>query len=578
MKPKVRDLTRRLFGAKLSDGYLIPSSKDKVDQAVDKPNHRRIAAQSSRLLTFGEEHTKRSEHTVKSLSYRGRRPCRCIAEQEGRLWSEWNQCVNDGPHHGVWVELLVPMNSVQGGLDLSHCLECQSLKQGFAIVEAIKDCRAADFRRLRDLLQSCTRILCKYQCGSRKDPLIFDRHVQKRTVLVSYVTFRLVHSSVTRQVFPDRLRGISLLGIVVVNVPFLGISSNGFTQASIQGPADTATAFLVFLLAQGKFYLLFAFLFGYSSAFILKNGAPEHRRRFRKRLLVLAGFGLFHAVFLFIGDILLTYALLGVGLLAISGKSDRVVKRTALLSLAAGMLVFALVVVLVMLEPQDWVTTAAVVGPDWALRHGSFLDAALARASALPSALALVLVLQGCMAFSAFCAGLLASRSQMLATPASHAVFWKRSALFGLLFGLPVQVLATWLQLRDLGNGRSSSASDIIGTALGFGTAPILAIGYLGLFGWGLSRRPDLLRITEPAGRASLSLYLGESAILALIFCGYGLGQFEQLSAAWVVFIGIGTWLALETLAKLWLSHFSQGPLEMLLARWTGKSRLQQQD
>ena len=39
---------------------------------------------------------------------------------------------------------------------------------------------------------------------------------------------------VARQVLPDRLRGLALLGIVIVNVPFLGISVEGFTQQSIQ--------------------------------------------------------------------------------------------------------------------------------------------------------------------------------------------------------------------------------------------------------------------------------------------------------------------------------------------------------
>ena len=61
----------------------------------------------------------------------------------------------------------------------------------------------------------------------------------------------------TRQAFPDRLRGLALLGIIVVNAPFLAISSSGFTTASVSAWWDLVAAFLVITLAQGKFYLLF---------------------------------------------------------------------------------------------------------------------------------------------------------------------------------------------------------------------------------------------------------------------------------------------------------------------------------
>ena len=64
----------------------------------------------------------------------------------------------------------------------------------------------------------------------------------------------------TRQMLPDQLRGIALLGIVVVNAAFLGISAYGFTAESVDGVENRLTALLVTTFAQGKFYLLFSFL------------------------------------------------------------------------------------------------------------------------------------------------------------------------------------------------------------------------------------------------------------------------------------------------------------------------------
>ena len=87
-----------------------------------------------------------------------------------------------------------------------------------------------------------------------------------------------------REALPDRLRGIALLGIVVVNASFLGISADGFTQESVDGLANRLTALLVVTFAQGKFYLLFSFLFGYSASFILRDNSKPDRRRYLRRL------------------------------------------------------------------------------------------------------------------------------------------------------------------------------------------------------------------------------------------------------------------------------------------------------
>jgi uncharacterized membrane protein YeiB len=39
-----------------------------------------------------------------------------------------------------------------------------------------------------------------------------------------------------------------------------------------------------------------------------------------------------------------------------------------------------------------------------------------------------------------------------------------------------------------------------------------------------------------------------------------------------VTLIAIGVWLVLELGMRLWLRHARQGPLEGMLARWTGRS------
>lgn len=377
-----------------------------------------------------------------------------------------------------------------------------------------------------------------------------------------------------RQVLPDRLRGVALLGIVVVNAPPLGISVDGFTASSLAGPANTAAAFAVITLAQGKFYLLFSFLFGYSATFILRDGSAPNRRRFGRRLAALAVIGFLHAVFFYIGDILMTYAALGIGLLLVSRSPDAALRRGALVALAIGIILpFVMLGPLAELDPNALTapTDPTLAALDAALADGSFLDAALARLRALPLALAALLVQQGALAFAAFCLGLLAARHRLLAEPRRQQDRWRRLAIAGCAIGLPLQILGAVMALSAPTEPTSPSPVAALGTIIVFSTAPVLAVGYLGLLGWAVAVRPATMSFFSVPGRASLSVYLGESVLLSLLFCGYGLGYFGAWGAALVVLSGVASWLVLALLAKVWLGWFRQGPLESVLARWTGK-------
>ena len=243
----------------------------------------------------------------------------------------------------------------------------------------------------------------------------------------------------TRQMLPDQLRGIALLGIVVVNAAFLGISAYGFTAESVDGVANRLTALLVTTFAQGKFYLLFSFLFGYSASFILRDNSKPNRRRYLRRMLALFLFGLAHAVFFFIGDILITYSIFGLLLFTVSRSSDRALKRWTIAAITVAVLLMLVVASLAAAFPDDFSESG---GLESALSTGTFAEAAIARLEALPSTLLWVFLLQGPMAFAAFVLGLRASRVKLLADPDSHIDLWRKLTRWGWAIGLPLQVVA----------------------------------------------------------------------------------------------------------------------------------------
>jgi len=129
-----------------------------------------------------------------------------------------------------------------------------------------------------------------------------------------------------------------------------------------------------------------------------------------------------------IGDILLAYAVLGVGLLFFVSRSNRTTLIGAAIAFAGG--IFLLVAAV--LSASNGPSTGIVADPaalDTALR-GGFVDAAIGRLDALPSVFATLVVLNWFPAFGMFLLGLVAGRRGVLAQPQAHTRLWR-----GLLVG-----------------------------------------------------------------------------------------------------------------------------------------------
>ena len=127
----------------------------------------------------------------------------------------------------------------------------------------------------------------------------------------------------------DILRGFALFGILWMNIFFNWEGRTTFQHAVRQ---------LGQLLADGKFYTLYSFLFGLGFSVQLLRAQARGARIvpvYLRRLFVLLLIGLAHHVFLWNGDILRLYAVMGVYLLLVRGRSLR-----TLLVLAALCLVF----------------------------------------------------------------------------------------------------------------------------------------------------------------------------------------------------------------------------------------------
>lgn len=127
----------------------------------------------------------------------------------------------------------------------------------------------------------------------------------------------------------DILRGFALVGIAVANFPefalFTFLKPDAVAAMPTAG-ADRWVRFLQYVFVDGKFYTIFSLLFGIGFSIIISNAMRRGASGFRifyRRMAILLGFGFVHLMFIWSGDILMLYALMGMLLPLFRNCSDR---------------------------------------------------------------------------------------------------------------------------------------------------------------------------------------------------------------------------------------------------------------
>jgi uncharacterized protein len=371
----------------------------------------------------------------------------------------------------------------------------------------------------------------------------------------------------------DALRGFALAGILIVNIASFSSAYYvaGAPDPLFDRPVDHAVRWLAAFLFETKFYLLFSFLFGYS--FTLQMSAAGHSGaafvpRMLRRLLGLGLLGTAHAIWLYHGDILCVYAVLGLVLLAARHQHERQALRRALV-----LTLLPAVVLIVLGSPH--------------MRPGEMTDfaAALARAEAaqqawlgppasviaqrlreLANSWWVVVLIQGPCALAMFMVGFAAGQRRVFAHLHAWRGLRRRFVTWGLAVGLPGAVFYANATAGGLGSGR-----EILGLGVSLLTAPFLSAAYMGLALMLFQRDAGarIARALAPAGRMALSNYLLQSTACALIFTGYGLGLMGRVSPGLGVLIALGLFAGQMGVSAWWLRRFSYGPVEWVLRALT---------
>ncbi|MBY0239281.1 MAG: DUF418 domain-containing protein [Burkholderiaceae bacterium] len=372
----------------------------------------------------------------------------------------------------------------------------------------------------------------------------------------------------------DALRGFALLGILAVNIwafadPYY--ATLGPNPAYLSA-LDQAVRSVVALLFESKFYLLFSFLFGYSVTLQMsaaQRAGAAFMPRMLRRQAGLLGLGVLHGLLLYNGDIMALYALLGLILLACRHRTPRRAVRTGCALLLTGGTIWLALGVLAWLSGVEMEDSGQEVQARLAAYGGNALHTLRYHMAHWAEAASFFILFQGSNALGMFFLGFAAGRSGLLEQPQRLDAIGRKVFLYALPLGLAGASVYTALTLQT---------ADVTLHIMAFGvsmlTAPFLTAAYgfglLALFKTAAGQR--LQQALAPMGKMALSNYLGQSALLNLMFTGYGLGWSNQLPPLAVLACVPALFGAQMALSRWWLRRHAYGPGEWVLRAITTAS------
>lgn len=370
----------------------------------------------------------------------------------------------------------------------------------------------------------------------------------------------------------DILRGAALFGILLMNIEaFTGPLDLSFTGADPHWQGiDYAADALVYVLVQGKFFLLFSLLFGAGFAVMVQRAADAGRHFtpiYLRRSLALLLIGACHALLVWSGDILVFYALLSFLLLGCRRWPVPILPVAGVLfyAFAVGLsLLFALLVWAAArsgtgLESAGSMRAAQdiIEAQRLAYGQGSWAQANLQRLSDLRHMVGGILI-TGPEIFGMFLIGAWFARSGAFADPSRFRELYARLRWIAMPLGL-LLMLASAAWHPYLAPGQFTVQTGV-SYAMAAVASLLMALGYLA---WIVHARGALGWLVAP-GRMALTHYLLQSLVCTWIFFGYGLGYFEQLPRAWQLPFAAALFALQVGVSRLWLARFRQGPMEWL--------------
>ena len=342
----------------------------------------------------------------------------------------------------------------------------------------------------------------------------------------------------------DALRGVAVLGILVMNAVSYGLEPAAYfnVSAGSRTPLDWIIGVLGEILVDQKFMGIFSILFGAGIVLFADRAAAKGTRAGRLSLwrnLLLLGIGALHMT-LWEGDVLMVYAVAAPFLILARRLPPR-------LLFGAGTVIFLGTAILSALFRTGIDADGWQLGELW-LSAGDTSDVLL-----FFFVLHFFLRAVGMMLI-----GVALYRTGVLSGQRSRR-WYRRMAVIGLGAGLPLAALGVLVGALDDFAPDSALLSMIPNT---LGTIPA-SLGWISLIIlWNMRSPTALHRRVRALGQMALTNYLTQT-ILGVLVLQLALGDVELTRTAVLGFIVV-VWALQLWWSQAWLSRFRFGPCEWL--------------
>lgn len=360
----------------------------------------------------------------------------------------------------------------------------------------------------------------------------------------------------------DFIRGIAVLGILLLNITAFALPKAAYLNPAWQGVPAASEIWVwatLDLLAQAKFLALFALLFGAG----LQLLEPRGKRWLQGRLSWLVIFGLLHGLLFWEGDILLAYGLIGlvVWRMIRDVPGTRQLFNTGLFLYVIGSAILIVLGLASGPHPNSaWLPGVADVQYETFWRTHGGLEAVRNRLDLLGSALMALAAQYGWQLAGLMMIGAALMRSGWLRGTFS-VQHYRRSGWLLVLGGMVIEIPSILLQWRTGWDFRWSGFFLQVPREV---SAPLQALGYAALcFAyWHRLQSWAIARAICAVGRMALSNYLLQTLICTLLFNHFAL--FNHFGRAQLLAMVPAIWLANLIFSVCWLRLFRQGPMEWL--------------
>lgn len=369
----------------------------------------------------------------------------------------------------------------------------------------------------------------------------------------------------------DILRGLSIIGILFMNI--VGFHMNEiFTDPLMyfKSPVDQLLFKLNILFIHNSFYPIFAFLFGFGLAIMAENITRRGENFLPilyRRMIAMLVFGLIHGFFIYYGDILNVYAVLGCVAIIFLMLPNFMTLIAAALLIGINMFKSYPIMLSVFMQPgffgKEFVNFETTQN-EWidVMTSGNFAEIlrynqAFFYEGSTPinpdTTINFFLTIMPCILI-----GMFAKRANLLPLITEHKITMFVLSLFSGLLGFTLKYLMIAYDINMM------SSSEYI-----YYGGVFLSISYII---WVTllcenARIKSMLKPLQLMGKMSFTLYIMQSVFMFIIF--YVFKLYAQLTLSQVYLIALAIIIFQMIFTHFYFKKYKQGPLEWVWRKIT---------